>query len=276
MNRLFLFLLVAVASGSLSSCVDVVNMDIPTGKPLLVVDGQITDQPTPPVVQLSLSQAYFANGEAPTVRGAGIDLVDNLGNRDVLRETTPGRYVGSGALRGRIGGHYTLTISANGQSYRAETDLKRTPAIDSISLIFKPTQLGYDEGYYVLYNGRELPGVGDYYRFKVYKNGRLLNNPADLLVVSDEQVDGSYIGALELTNKPLVRGDKVKIELNALPRDYFYYLKEMVGQINNVGLFATSPANVRTNVYNTKPGADQPAVGYFAGYPVRADSVTVR
>jgi hypothetical protein len=276
MNRFFLFLFVAFASGSLSSCLDVVPLDLPEGKAILVVDGQITDQPVPPVVQLSLSQAYFGGGEAPAVRGAVISLVDNLGNRDVLRETTPGRYVGTGAVQGRIGGHYTLTIAANGQTYRAETDLKRTPAIDSISVIFKAARPGVDEGYYALYNGPELPGVGDYYRFKVYKNGRLLNEPGNLLVVSDEQVDGSYIGAYELITKSFVRGDKVKIELNALPRDYFYFLNEMVVQINNVGLFATSPSNVRTNVHNTQPGSDHPAAGYFAGYPVRMDSVTVR
>ena len=134
MNRLVFFLFIAGTALSLSSCVDVVNLDLPAGKPILVVDGQITDQPTPPVVQLSLSQAYFANSEAPAVRGAIIGLVDSWGNRDVLRETTPGRYVGSGSLRGRIGGRYTLTIAANGQTYRAETEIKRTPAIDSIDV----------------------------------------------------------------------------------------------------------------------------------------------
>jgi hypothetical protein len=276
MNRLFQFLFVALASGSLSSCIDVVPLDLPEGRPILVVDGQITDQPTPPVVQLSLSQAYFGGSEAPAVRGAVVGLVDNLGHRDVLRETTPGRYVGTGAVQGRIGGHYTLTIAANGQTYRAETDIKRTPAIDSISVIFKTARPGVDEGYYPLYNGAELPGVGDYYRFKVYKNGSLRNEPGDLLVVSDELVDGSRLVAIDLTTKPFSLGDKVKVEMNALPRDYFYFLNEMVIQINNVGLFATSPANVRTNVYNMQAGADQPAAGYFAGYPVRTDSVTIR
>lgn len=267
---------VALASFSLSSCVDVVPLDLPSGQPLLVVDGQITDQPTPPVVQLSLSQAYFANSAAPVVRGAVIRLADNLGTHDVLRETTPGRYVGSGAVLGRIGGRYTLIIESNGQTYRAETEIKRTPSIDSLSLVYKTGQLGAEDGYYPLYYGPELPGVGDYYRFKVYKNGQLLNNPSDLIVSSDERVDGSYIGGLELTKKPLMRGDKVKIELNALPRDYFYFLNEMVGQINNVGLFATSPANVRTNVHNIQPGSEKLAAGYFAGYPVRADSVMIR
>jgi hypothetical protein len=254
----------------------VVQVDIPEGKPLLVVEGQITDQPAPPQVLLSLTQAYFSGGTPPPVSGATLAITDDQGTRDALREVSPGRYVGSGALRGRIGGRYTLTIEANGQNYRAETEIKRTPVIDSLTVVYKQKQLGFDEGYYALYNGPELPGVGDYYRFKVYKNGRLFNSPQDLIVRSDELVDGNYIGRVEMHQEPLVRGDKVKIELNAIPRDYFYFLNEMFVQINNVGLFATTPANVRTNVLNTQPGSDKPAVGYFAGFTVRADSVTVR
>jgi hypothetical protein len=276
MNRILLFLFAAFTSLSLTSCLDVVDIDVPEGKPLLAVEGQITDQAAPPTVKLSMTQAYFNDATPPTVSGATITLVDDLGGRDVLRETSPGLYTGSGALRGRIGGSYTLTIEANGQTYRAQTEIRRTPEVDSVTLIHKEQQLGYDEGMYALYNGPEPAGVGDYYRFKVYKNGKLFNEPGDLIVRSDELVDGNYINGIELNEEPLKPGDRIRVELNAIPRDYFFFLNEMFGQINNVGLFATTPSNVRTNVLNTQSGSDKPAVGYFAGYTVRTDSVTVR
>ena len=276
MNRFLFLTTAAIASLSLTSCLDVVQLDVPKAQPLLAVDGQITDQAAPAAVTLTLTQAYFANGTPPPVRGATLTLTDDQGQRDVLREISPGYYRGSGAVRGRSGGHYTLTIVADGQTYRAETDIRRTPRIDSVGVEFKTRQTGFDEGYYALYNGPELPGVGDYYRFKVYKNGVLFNKPEDLIVRSDELVDGRYIGGVELNSKPLVRGDKIRVELLSIPRDYFYFLNEMYTQINNVGLFATSPANVRTNVRNTEAGSEKSAVGYFAGYTVRADSVTVR
>jgi hypothetical protein len=227
-------------------------------------------------VKLSMTQAYFDESTPPAVRGAVLTLQDDSGLSEVLRETSPGVYQGSGSIQGRVGGRYTLTINADGQTYRAETEIRRTPGIDSVSLIHKDQQLGYDEGLYALYNGPELPGVGDYYRFKVFKNGRQFNDPGDLIVRSDELVDGNYIGGIELNDEPLVRGDRIRVELNAIPRDYFFYLNEMFGQINNVGLFATSPANVRSNVKNTQSGSDKAAVGYFAGFTVRTDSVTVR
>ncbi|GAA4362007.1 hypothetical protein GCM10023185_29530 [Hymenobacter saemangeumensis] len=276
MKRILFFLFAAFISLSLSSCLDVVEIDIPEGKPLLVVEGQVTDQPAPAWVKLSMTQAYFADALPPVVRGASISLLDDQGRRDVLRETTPGLYVGSGAVQGRVGGRYTLTIEANGQSYQAETEIKRTPEIDSVSLEYMRGHSFFKDGYYAFYNGPELPGVGDYYRFKVTKNGKLFNDPGDLIVRADELVDGNYIGRVQLVDEPLVRGDKLKVELNAIPRDYFYFLNEMFGQINNVGLFATTPANVRTNIRNTRADADKSAVGYFAGFTVRTDSVTVR
>ncbi|WP_310395869.1 DUF4249 domain-containing protein [Hymenobacter sp.] len=273
MNRFLLFILAAF---SLSSCLDVVPLDVPKAQPLLAVDGYITDQNVPAVVTLTLTQAYFNEAALPPVLGAALTLTDDLGSSDVLREVSPGQYRGGGTVRGRIGGRYTLTIVADGQTYRAETEIRRTPPIDSIGLEFKAQQVGYDEGYYALYNGPELPGVGDYYRFRVYKNGGLLNKPDDLILTNDELVDGNYIGGVELNEDPLKPGDKLKVELLSIPRDYFYFLNEVATQINNVGLFATSPANVRTNVRNTQAGSDKTAVGYFAGYTVRADSVVVR
>ena len=276
MYRFLVLTVAALASLSLSSCLDVVPLDVPKAQPLLAVDGQITDQAAPAAVTLTFTQAYFTDGTPPPVRGATLTLTDDQGQRDVLREISPGYYRGSGAVRGRIGGRYALTIVADGQTYRAETEIRRTPPVDSVGLEFKAQQLGFDEGYYALYYGPELPGVGDYYRFKVYKNGVLFNKTDDLIVRSDELVDGRYIGAVELNIKPFVRGDRVKVELLSIPRDYFYFLNEMFTQINNVGLFATSPANVRTNVKNTQANSEKTAVGYFAGYTVRADSVVVR
>ena len=276
MTRITTATLLLLATCGLSYCLDVVKLDLPQGQPLLVVEGQITDQPTPPIVLLSSTQAYFDGATPPPVRGASLTLRDELGGTDALRETTPGRYVGSGALRGRIGGRYTLTIVADGQTYRAETDLRRTPPIDSLQVRLKAGDLAFDAGYYVFYNGPEPAGVGDYYRFKVFKNGALLNKPEDLIVRSDELVDGRYIGDVEVNNKPFVRGDRVRVELNSIPADYFYFLNEVTTQINNQGLFATSPANVRTNVKNVSGAAGKAAVGYFAGFTVRADSVMIR
>ncbi|UOQ73829.1 DUF4249 domain-containing protein [Hymenobacter cellulosilyticus] len=279
MNRIITFLL-AAGLLSLSSCVDVVDVEIPEGKPLLAVEGAITDQPGPYYVTLTKTAPYFDEAELPRVSGAVLTLEDNEGNRETLKEVSPGRYATS-SLRGKIGNQYVLTIKAEGEEYRAETEIRRTPEIDSIRAEFRAKSPTDDEGYYILYYGKETPGVGDYYRFTVHHNGRQLNQPGDLIVTNDEMVDGSYINGVELTDEegvggvPFKKGDKVRVEIMSIPRDYFYFLNEMETQINNVGLFATPPANVRTNVRNVQPGSEKVAVGYFAGHTLRADSLVI-
>ncbi|WP_310391777.1 DUF4249 domain-containing protein [Hymenobacter sp.] len=277
MKRLPLFLLAALA---LTACEDVIDVTIPTARPLLVVEGAVTDQPGPYTVKLTRTVAYFDAQPQPPVPGAVLTLRDDAGQTETLREQAPGVYA-SRTFQGRIGGRYTLTIEAEGEQYQAETEIRRTPPIDSIRAEFRAKTGLDEEGYYVLYYGPELPGVGDYYRFKVFRNGQLLNRPSDLFVRSDELVDGRYIGAFELNNNQaeeitFVPGDRIKVEMNSVPRDYFFFLNEIVTQLNNTGLFAAPPANVRTNVRNVNAQSAQTAVGYFAGYTVRQDSLVVR
>ena len=273
MKRLFLLILAALP---LAGCTDVISVDIPEGKPLLAVDGAITDQPGPYTVTLTKTAPYFEEAELPRVRGAVLVLSDDQGRTETLRETSPGTYTSSGTVRGRIGGRYTLSIASEGEEYRAETEIRRTPEIDSLKPLFRRQEGFRNEGYYLLYYGDELPGVGDYYRFKLFRNGQLLNKPDDLIITDDQFVDGNYIDGLELNGAPFVQGDRVRVEALSLPRDYYFFLNEMRTQINNGGLFASPPANVRTNVRNVRSGSDKAAVGYFAGYTVRTDSVRIQ
>jgi len=71
-----------------------------------------------------------------------------------------------------------------------------------------------------------------------------------------------------MNNKPFQVGDRIKIEVCSITEDNYYFYNEMVTQINNGGLFANPPANVRTNVMNRNPGSAKKAVGYFGGMGV--------
>jgi hypothetical protein len=260
--------------GLLSSCTDVVDIDLPEPEPQLAVEGNITDQPGPYQIRLTRTGAYFNDQTPDAVRGAELTISDSQGATETLREVQPGLYETS-QLRGRIGNQYTLTIRTDGQEYRAATEIKRVPPIDRIEQQRKVGEPGWRDGYYVLYYGPELPGVGDYYRFKLYQNDTLRNNPDELIVRDDALVDGNYIGAVELSDRPFRVGDRVRVEILALPRDYYYFLTEMFTQINNVGMFSSPPSNVRTNVVNTNPNGPK-AIGYFAGTAVRSAEITIQ
>lgn len=270
----FFLTLLLTGTSLLSSCTDVVDVDLPDPEPQLAVEGNITDQPGPYTIRLTKTGAYFTEQELPAVRGAELVLSDNEGHRETLRETTPGHYQTSG-IRGKIGNHYVLTIRTEGQEYRAATEIKRIPVIDGLTQKAKIGEAGWEDGLYAFYNGPELPGTGDYYRFKIFINGELQNDPDDLVVRDDALVDGRYIGDIELNDAPLAVGDSVRVQLLSLPQDYYYFLNEMFTQINNVGLFSSPPANVRSNVVNVNPNGPR-AVGYFAGTALRSARLTIQ
>src|SRR5690349_4270405 len=110
------FLLTLLTVGLLSSCTDVVPIDLPDPEPQLAVEGNITDQPGPYTIRLTKTGAYFTKDELPAVRGAELTLTDNEGHRETLRETAPGQYQ-SQSMQGKIGNSYVLTIRAEGQEY---------------------------------------------------------------------------------------------------------------------------------------------------------------
>lgn len=268
---LFCGLLAALA---LAGCTDVINLDLPAGQPVLSVDGAITDGPGPYVVNLTRTAPYLEGRPLPRVTGAVLTLADNQGQADTLRERSPGVYV-TRRLRGKIGNQYVLTIQAEGQTYRAQTEIRRALTIDSLGTKYIAETTPLDSaGYEVTFHGQELPGPGDYLRFKVYRNGRLWNQPADLFVSSDQLVDGNYLN-FNFNTHSYKKGDRVRVEINSLTEDYYNFLNELATQTVNFGIFAAPPANVRTNLHNTLGSSGKTAVGYFAGYSVRADSLLI-
>ena len=270
-QRLF-FLLLLLAG--LSSCEDVVDVKLDEGQTLLAVDGWITDQPGPYTIDLSTTAPYFNNQRAPRARGAEVTITDNEGNRETLQEIEPGKYL-TQTLRGKIGNSYTLNIKWNGEEYTAQTQINRVPAIDSLGIRFRKEGSFTDEGYYVYYFGPEPAGVGDNYRFKIYKNDTLLSKPANLIVAEDKLVDGNYIGNVQMNFEPFKAGDKVRVENWAITEDMYAFYTELQQQIFNGGLFANPPNNVRTNVFN-KNATGRKAVGWFGGAGVSGREVVVQ
>jgi hypothetical protein len=260
----------SIALLALSACEDVIDVDLDQGATLLVVDAWITNEAdTACKVRLSTTAPYFNNQPAPVVSGAVVEVSDNEGNREILTEASPGFYI-SKTLQGKVGNQYTLKVLSGEDEYRAETQIKPAPQIDSLRYEFLEETVNQDEGVYIYYYGPELPTEGDFYRFKIYQNDKLLNKPNNLIFSSDEFVNGNYIGNVEMNSSdPLKINDKVKVELLSLTEDAYYFYLELALQVNNGGIFANPPANVRTNVRNIS-NPNKKAVGYFGGSAVSA------
>ncbi len=273
MKTSFLNLILGILTISfLASCEDVIDIDLKQGKTLLAVDGAITTLNRPDTLKLTLTAPYFENQPAPAVIGALLTISDNEGKSEMLKPMGNGKYLIN--MRGKTGNTYTLNIKHQGEEYEAVTQVKRITNIDSLVVRFGKPNSAQEEGYYVYLFVPEPAGVGDYYRFKVYKNGVLDNRPEDLSIAYDKLVDGNRIDNVQVNNRPYQKKDKIRVEAIAITEDHFQFYTEMQAQINNGGLNARPPANVRTNIFNKNPKGSK-AVGYFGGMGISTASVEV-
>lgn len=269
MKKILLTIL-SLSSIAFTACEDVIDVELNQGQTLLVVDGMITNEVKPQKIKLSTTAAYFDNKNTPTVSGAFVELKEYdaagvLVNTDTLLENTPnsGIYFTQKITAGSIGNRYDLTVRALGETYTACSSMQRIPPIDSLVFKYETYSIPELTGWHAFYYGPEIPGIGDNYLFRIYRNGIQYNKPNEIYFASDELVDGNYIGNVDLTPEVFEQGDTIKVEVYTMNRDQYYFFGEMVRQVNNGGIFASPPANVRSNIYNLNTQGKK-AVGYFS------------
>ncbi|WP_460980602.1 DUF4249 domain-containing protein [Spirosoma fluminis] len=285
-----LWLLTAVALFTLTSCETVIDAKLDEGPAQLSVDGTLTDQPGPQTIRLTQTAAYFNNGTPPVATGATVTVTDNLGKVfDFTDPDNDGYYVwqpiGKDTL-GRIGRTYNLSITFQGETYRASSRMNRVPTVDSI--VFRKEKLNpfsSTEGYRAEFFARDFAGARDYYRIRYFRNGELQNKPRDITTVEDASFPGSadtdgliFIRPIRQSANPdsLFRlNDVVNIEIESLTAEAFEFWQQFRQQITNGGLFATPPANVPTNIVNANPNGRK-AAGFFVASAVRRRTAIVQ
>src|SRR5580698_1411472 len=98
-------------------CQKVINIDLNSASPAIVIVGNINDQPGPYTVTLSQTVNFSQPNTFPAVSGAFISIADNTGFIDTLFETSvPGTY-NTKKIMGMPGRTYTLKVIAGGQTY---------------------------------------------------------------------------------------------------------------------------------------------------------------
>lgn len=270
MKNYQLLFAVLFSAFALSSCNDPIDLDLKKGETELVVEALLDNRAEKPdTIHLKWTADYFSNKPLPKATGATVKVTSGA-ETYIFAETAEnsGKYVNQQFV-GVVGKNYTVNISnvqGNGfenEVFTATSELRRVPPIDSLVAEYKEDNGLQDAGYFVKYYGPESQGVGDFYRFKVYVNDTLLNQPSDLSFSNDKFVDGNYITGIEMTFEPIDKGKTVRIETISITEDHYKFYNELTGQIFNGGLFSPPFSNVRTNLINVNPNSAKRAVGYF-------------
>ena len=247
-----------------SSCRDIIDVELDSIEPRLVIDGALTDTNDTLVIQLSKSVDYFEPGVYPNVSGAIITASDNLVTRQ-LNESSPGVY--SEYLPGIEGNEYTLTVGLEGKEYTAEVKMPHKVFIDSVSIEPTPDYLDFSGGYLVNCHFNDPSGVENYYRLKV-SNINELSVPDDVLYVYDDAfVDGNEI-TLQWDEEQFLPHDTVVVELQTLAKSTYEYYRTLALLFEGGMIGTANPANPITNLSGD-------VLGYFGAYTVSRDTIVI-
>jgi hypothetical protein len=267
----------------LFSCEDPIDVAIPEGKTMLVVDAFLNDQLTTQTIRLTTTSPYFSNVNVPSVSGALVSVTDiTAGKNFTFNDVGNGNYSFTpvAADSFAIGGHqFLLNVNWTGLNYTATSELKRTTPIDTIVFIKQEGGQGFEKGYYPYIFAFDQPNGKDYYWLKAYKNNIYFSDPSNINVLEDagggDGTDGlafippNAFFIVTPSDQPFQlinsnnTADICKIECYSLNQSTYEFLLQAQVQMTNSssGLFATTPENVRTNI--TPVGNAPQALGWF-------------
>ena len=268
MNRIALIVVLLFAIG-FTSCTDVIDVDVPTAPPRLVIEASIDWQKGTSGnfqrVRLSTSTPFFENLQESPVVGASVKITNDVeGTEFVFQDEEDGNYF-TGSFIPKLGQSYTLQVDYDGETYIAKETMIPVVPIDSV---FQSTDNGFDkEALEVNVLFTDPANVPNFYLAKFQRRGDLFPTLFD---IKDEFTDGNQIKIIyerldnedtgEMEFEP---GDVLDIDLNGISSQYYDYIRLLIEQSGNSGnLFSTIPADLRGNCINvTNP--DNFAYGYF-------------
>ncbi len=248
----------------LSSCQKVIDIDLNSSSPQIVIEGNVSDQPGPHYVKISKTANFSDANTFPVVAGALVKLADNTGITEILTEISPGTYSTSPTLQGIVGRTYTLTVNSEGKEYVANATIPVPVNIDTLTIDKGISFGGRRPNKRVQVHFQDSLGVANYYHFVLTHNGM----PQKAIYITSDRIQDGNKRIYNLSDRTdtINSGDHVTVALQAIDGKVYEYFRTL-NQANNSGQSAT-PANPVSNLSNG-------ALGYFSAYSVKTKSIFI-
>jgi hypothetical protein len=248
-----------------SGCEKVIEVDLNDANPTIVIEANITNSEKLVEVKISKTGSYFGTDSVQMVSNALVIIENDTGNKVTLNEVKEGIYK-SWDLHPMPGQKYKITVVAEGQTYEAESILNFAVEIDSLSVEYNDGFAFLKSGYNVNLYFHDPEEAKNYYRLKIYVNGKIEQDDGDYIIFDDENINGQYI-ELKIRRKIFDLGDNVTYELISLDKgayEYFNSLQELI----SVNPGSAAPSNPISNFSNG-------ALGYFSAWSSDAQTIVV-
>lgn len=260
----------------LTSCTEVIKIDLNSANPVLMVEAKITNEAGPYTVKLSKTVNYDAPNVFPAVSGATIIIADDAGNRDTLTEGAGGIYT-TKHIQGVEGRTYNLFIKDGEKEYTATSKMQNMIALDSVySLAFGggpgPGGPGKDSSVLIFNLFQDPAAIKNFYRIQQYikkPNETTFTRQTGIVVLDDLNTNGNRIEVPYFGQSDVSRNDSVIMELQTLTEDAYHYLS-VLNSISGGGFGGSgTPSNPTSNISGG-------AMGYFSAYTISRQKIQVK
>ncbi len=243
-----------------SSCKDVIEVDLKDAEPRLVIEGQLYNKFRKSSVILSRSTKFFGNPKLDFVSGAKIIIRDEDGRKATLIEDSAGFY--SSTFKGQPDKTYNIEVSVDDKMYTAKSYLPPPLKIDSLSVISLKEEYNFDSDEFGIFcHFKDSLGHRDFAKFNIYKNFM----PSFAIYLYDDFYTDGVNFDFFFWSDFVKENDTIIVEMLTLNQDvYDYFL--------NLSDIAGGSSTGTATPYNPKSNLSNDALGYFGtfGYSVAA------
>lgn len=262
MKKVFHYISLIIITSFALSCEKVVEVDLDTAPPKLVVDASIQwvkgTSGSEQKIKLTTTAPYY-NTSVPVVSGATVFITNSTNEIFDFPETgNTGEYLCTN-FQPVIGETYTLTVVYNGQTFTATETLTEVPDIeDTIEQNNEGGFTGNEIEIKFFY--QDNAAEDNFYMIGFKPNDKPF---PDYDVLEDRFFQGNQMFGL-YSNEDLKAGDLINIKLYGISRQYYNYMNVLlsVAGSNGGSPFQSPPATVRGNVVN-QANENNFALGYF-------------
>lgn len=249
---------------SFSSCVEVVQLDLRSVEPQLVIEGKITDSNADNEVKLTFTQDFQQPNNFPPITSASVLVTDlTTGESEQLMQTFAGVY-SIQQLRGTAGHTYKMVVDYNGATYEATSTMPNKVPFEELKYQ-EVSRFQTNIRMVAVYN--DPKNQSNYYRWATIGTDGIRSR--SYFVRSDAFNNGNRIEQVIDSGMDIETGDKITIEMQCIDKatfDYFLTLGKQQGQGPNSG---SSGVNPPTNITGG-------ALGYFGAYTVEYKTTEIK
>lgn len=251
-----------------TSCTDVIDVDVPSADPRLVIEASLDWEKgtsgNEQTIALSTSTKYFQKKENNIITGASVKVTnDSDGTEFIFIDQKNGKYTTNSFIP-VLNQSYTLEVIYNNETYIAKETM--TP-VTNITAITQSREEENDKDALevnVIFDDPE--NQENFYFIKFREKGDLL---PELYRDSDEFTNGNQMTIRyekekddDINQEEFMPNDIVDIHFHGISKDYYDYISILINQTEEHGPFGTTPVPLKGNCINVS-NPNNYAYGYF-------------